>query len=106
MVALLTYKQATKVAERAKETKHVEIEAGAYERARQTFESMISQLQLEVNRLQSRYDKVFEQLGIEQESSASLRAKVAQLQTEIDTLQRTIAQMRIQLAGAGIVAKG
>lgn len=86
--AYFAYRQSTKVAEKAAHGKALEIESGAYERARKMYENGIAQLEEQLDRMRH-------QMLEERAISAKLRRQVAELED-------TVAQLRKQLARSGI----
>jgi predicted RNase H-like nuclease (RuvC/YqgF family) len=85
-----------------------QVEAQAFERARQSYERIVADLekQLERNqvgmaRVQTQLDNVLQRLGQEQEASVTLRIQVQTLQRQVDDLQlenerfrRTIVELQ------------
>jgi septal ring factor EnvC (AmiA/AmiB activator) len=83
-----TYRSASSAAHAAVQVKNVEVDAAAYNRARELYESGIKQLEEQLQRIRS-------DLAQERDVSNSLR-------NQINQLEDTVAMMRRQLLLAGI----
>jgi alpha-L-arabinofuranosidase len=86
--AYLSYRQSTRASAAATKVETNRIDAGAYERAKQLYESGIKQLEDQLKRL-------LEQIQQEREISTALRVQV-------NALEQTVARMRRQLILAGV----
>lgn len=86
--AYLAYRQSVKATEKTARTAALQIEAGAFERARSMYEAGIQQLESQVGRLRIDF-------AAEQDTSHKLRVQVIEL-------ENTLARLRRQLIHAGI----
>lgn len=84
----LAYRQATAANQASASAKRIEIEAGAYARARDLYEAALDQLQNQLTSIQT-------QLNSERDVSNSLR-------NQVNALEDTVARLRRQLILAGL----
>jgi len=78
------------------------VDAEAYARAKGIYEAALDQAEEQLVRIRTQLDRVSHELAQEQDMSASLRAEVRVLRTTVATLERMIADSRLQMAKAGI----
>lgn len=86
--AFFAYRQSTKAAQKSADSKAIEVEAGAYERARTLYENGIRQLEAQLDRMR-------QQIAEERDISSKLRNQVTEL-------ERTVSVLRSQLINSGI----
>lgn len=86
--AWLAYRQSVKATEKTARTAALQIEAGAFERARAMYEAGIQQLEAQVGRLRVDF-------ASEQDITNRLRVQVIEL-------ENTLARLRRQMINAGI----
>lgn len=80
------------------------VEAEAYMRAKGIYESALEQLETQLRGLQEQLDRVNAQLSQERDTSASLRAYIRELETQVQTLERTVSDLRHRIALAPVDA--
>lgn len=89
--AYFAYRKSRTAAEAATKTASLQVEAGAYERARKLYEDGIRQLEDQVQRLR-------QQVTDEQEVSSRLRNRINEMEETIATLRRQLINAGIELA--------
>lgn len=105
-VAILSYRAAAEAArrseaatiaaaERQAEIERTKVDAEAFQRAKQIYESALERLQTQLDQVQAECDRLNTELAQERETSQRLREQIARL-------ERTVAALRRQLVGAGI----
>jgi chromosome segregation ATPase len=97
-------------AERVEAQRRAEVEAHAYQRARESYERIVKDLENQLDRnqrtvqsVQDQLDRVLRQLAAEQDVSNSLRDQVRGMQHQIRTLEQENEQFRALLAEHGRV---
>lgn len=95
------------------DAERVAVEAQAYERARQSYQKILNDLERQLERYQliaertrDQVDQVTERLRAEQERSSELRLQLHRVQAQMDenaaTAQATISRLRDDLRRAGV----
>lgn len=95
-------------ARNARATARVEqhkVDAEAFARAKGIYEAALDTVEEQLERVRTQLDRVSHELAQEQDTSASLRAEVRVLRTTVATLERIIADSRLQMAKSGIPAQ-
>jgi TolA-binding protein len=80
------------------------VDAAAYDRAKTIYESALETLEEQLERMRTRLEIVTQHLAQEQDASIAMRAQIHQFRIQVVTLERTVADLRVQLAKAGIPA--
>jgi Tfp pilus assembly protein PilE len=89
--AYLAYRQSVKASERTARTAALQIEAGAFDRAKALYEAGISQLEAQVSRLRVDF-------AAEQDISNKLRVQVMEMENTIARLRRQMIHAGMELA--------
>ncbi|MEV4096982.1 hypothetical protein [Streptosporangium saharense] len=87
---------------RAARVEDSKVDAAAYDRAKQIYESALQTLEEQLTRLRERMAELNDQLAREQDTSAAMRTQVRDLREQVDLLEDTVADLRLQLSKAGI----
>lgn len=87
---------------RANAVEENKVDAAAYERAKTIYESALKTLEEQLERMRLRLDEVTSQLTKEQDSSIAMRMQIRELQAQVTTFERTVADLRLQLSKSGI----
>ncbi|MEV5557222.1 hypothetical protein AB0L44_26500 [Nonomuraea wenchangensis] len=112
-VAYLAFKSATDAnrktqqtallqAERQAELERSKVDAEAFTRAKIIYEDALSQMERQMERVQSQATRLGTDLLAEQSSSTAMREHIRRLQAQIRALERTVVALRTQLVGAGL----
>lgn len=99
---ILTWRQ-SKATTRVEQNK---VDAAAYERAKAIYESALNTLEEQLDRLRIRLDTVTDQLTREQDSSIAMRTQIRELTLQVEVLERTVADLRLQLSRTGMPGDG
>lgn len=81
------------------------VDAAAFERAKAIYESALTTLEEQLERMRIRLDTVTSQLAQEQDTSSAMRVKVRALEAQVALFEQTVAELRRQLAMSGIPVK-
>lgn len=95
-----TYKT-SRATTRVEESK---VDAAAYDRAKQIYESALKLLEEQLEKVRAQLDTVTTQLAQEQDASAAMKLKIRALEEQVATFERTVSDLRLQLARSGIPA--
>ncbi|QYC37795.1 hypothetical protein Nocox_00795 [Nonomuraea coxensis DSM 45129] len=112
-VAYLAFKSATDAnrktqqtalmqAERQAELERSKVDAEAFTRAKIIYEDALSQMERQMERVQSQATQLGGDLLAEQSSSTAMREHIRRLQAQIRALERTVVALRTQLVAAGL----
>ncbi|MEU6723492.1 hypothetical protein ABZ917_07255 [Nonomuraea wenchangensis] len=112
-VAYLAFKSATDAnrktqqtalmqAERQAELERSKVDAEAFTRAKIIYEDALSQMERQMERVQSQATRLGTDLLAEQSSSTAMREHIRRLQAQIRALERTVVALRTQLVAAGL----
>lgn len=94
LISLLAYVSSSRATKTQADTASRAVDAGAYERAREIYESSLHQLEIQVARLQEQSDTMRAQLGTAEITIADLRAQLTHLQ---NSREQEIRDLRAQL---------
>ncbi|MEW9555962.1 hypothetical protein [Nonomuraea sp. NPDC050783] len=97
-----TQQTALMQAERQAEMERSKVDAEAFLRAKTIYEDALSQLERQMERVQTQSDQLNSDLVAEQSSSTAMRDHIRRLQAQIRALERTVVALRTQLVGAGL----
>ncbi|WP_188188834.1 hypothetical protein [Nonomuraea sp. SYSU D8015] len=89
-------------AERQAEIERSKVDAEAFVRAKTIYEDALSQMEKQMERLQSHSAQLSTDLANEQSTSTAMRDHVRTLQAQIRALERTVIALRAQLVAAGL----
>lgn len=78
------------------------VDAAAYERAKAIYESALKLLEEQLHSVRTRLDQVTGQLTQEQDTSMLMRAQIRAFQMQVAELERTVADLRLQMSKSGI----
>ncbi|MEU6710019.1 hypothetical protein ABZ897_00955 [Nonomuraea sp. NPDC046802] len=78
------------------------VDAAAYDRAKAIYESALQLLEEQLERVRVQLTTVTTQLAQEQDTSNAMRMQIRGLTNQIADLERTVADLRLQLSRAGI----
>ncbi|MER7126734.1 hypothetical protein [Micrococcus luteus] len=78
------------------------VDAAAYERARAIYESALQTLEDQLVKLRERMTELNQQLAQEQDTSNAMRAQIRELRSQVDLLEDTVTDLRLQLSKSGI----
>lgn len=80
------------------------VDAAAFERARSIYESALKTLEEQLERMRTRVDTLTQQLAQEQDASIAMRRQIREFQEQVEELERTVADLRVQMAKSGLPA--
>ncbi|WP_436759316.1 hypothetical protein [Streptosporangium sp. V21-05] len=78
------------------------VDAAAFDRARAIYESALQTLEEQSLKLRERMGELNQQLAHEQDASAEMRQQIRDLRAQVDLLEETVADLRLQLSKADI----
>jgi septal ring factor EnvC (AmiA/AmiB activator) len=78
------------------------VDAAAYDRAKEIYESALETLEEQLVRVRTRLDEVTGQLTQELDTSAAMRTQIRALQGQVTELEHTVADLRLQLSKSAI----
>ncbi|MEU6788268.1 hypothetical protein ABZ912_54530 [Nonomuraea angiospora] len=89
-------------AERQAELERSKVDAEAFLRAKTIYEDALSQMEKQLNRVQTQASQLSTDLMGEQSTATAMRDQIGRLQAQIRALERTVVALRAQLIAAGM----
>lgn len=95
-----------KASTRATAIESSKVDAEAYTRAKTIYQDALDEMEKQLERMRTQMDRVNAQLASEQDASNAMRTQIRTLRTHVEDLERTVADLRLQLTLQGIRQSG